>query len=317
MILSIIIPLKIDGDRDHLSLLKQTLEEVKPFSSSIELIISIHDLLENKEKYQNLQTLSEVQFIYTNQKKERPFNLSLARNRGAQKAKGKFLFFKDIDLLSPKKFYKNLLKDIAINEFLSKETRFYTFPVLSLNQIDSEKIIDTRMSKDPLFWINVYHTKPDRLFDHYPVSSALLLHKKNFFAVGQYDEIFEGWGAEDHDLYIRLLLKDTAFKKSAFFFSFLRMRYENMIFNYGWRSQLKRYGEMCFQKNLFLFHIWHKTGYRRVRNSNNIDHMHKKIKQYKKEKIACVYDYPGQKRKSLIFILLKVFFNRLACMIRL
>lgn len=94
------------------------------------------------------------------------FNLSEARNHGAKIAKGDYLFFVDAD--------------ININT-------------------DLHSWFDTHMLEHS-YAVRLMENKNDGIHEQ----GTVLVSKENFFKVEGYDEMFSGYGGEDHDFYEKL-----------------------------------------------------------------------------------------------------------------
>jgi glycosyltransferase involved in cell wall biosynthesis len=94
------------------------------------------------------------------------FNVARARNLGAAAATGEWLYFVDADVLLKPGVMKAVRTTIAPGHF--------------------------------------YQPKPDGGPIGIQVYGTFLCRRADFAAIGGYDEVIEGWGREDKDLYLRL-----------------------------------------------------------------------------------------------------------------
>jgi len=92
------------------------------------------------------------------------FNLSAARNAGAQAGKAPWIFFLDADKLLDEKLVPSIRPELT-------EDSFYNFEPQSIDAT---------------------------------LTGSCICPRRDFEQIGGYDDMFQGWGREDIDLYIRL-----------------------------------------------------------------------------------------------------------------
>ena len=95
------------------------------------------------------------------------FNTSIARNAGAKAGLAPWIFFLDADML--------------------------------LDRLSIEELVLPELSEDCFFTFSIPENRPD-------ISGQCICPRKDFEHIGGYDEVFQGWGREDKDLYERFLL---------------------------------------------------------------------------------------------------------------
>lgn len=153
---------------------------------------------------------------------DRGFRLSASRNNGIIHSKGNYIIFMDQDILFDKYFIKNIKKSIKKNEILKMRAIYLdenrTNKVNSIikenkkinfNKIKKE-IISKRdwahlikryfqdTGKNILFRLG-FRKRASRI-----VGLGIGIWKEDLLKVNGFDEKYEGWGYEDHDLGNRL-----------------------------------------------------------------------------------------------------------------
>ena len=100
----------------------------------------------------------------------------------------------DTDLIKPPTYLENCLKLLTKDNFVQNYARY-------VNTGFTQKIFDEKLSYEQIvYWDERFPT----CFNRADAPSQICLYKKDFLAIGGYDERFFGWGPEDSDCFRRL-----------------------------------------------------------------------------------------------------------------
>lgn len=153
---------------------------------------------------------------------DRGFRVSASRNNGIINAKGDYIIFVDQDILFDKYFIKNIKQSIKKNEilkmraiYLDKDRTNEINSIIKKNkELDFNKIKKEIIKKEEIIHLikrYIQDTCKNFLFKlgfrkraSRVVSLGMGVWKEDLLKVNGFDEKYEGWGCEDHDLGNRL-----------------------------------------------------------------------------------------------------------------
>ncbi len=250
----IIIPVRYRKEYDICERLAWKLDCKIPKNFSISVI----DYGSKKEHANEIrECCGRLEFNYTCAGKSNSlWNASKARNIGILKSKSDYLIFEDLDLRHSSNFYERINSEIEVL-LESKEWPFLVIPVTYLSEEGSSLFREEFDYKKESFLVNEsYKGSSDFVEFHAAASSFLVCKRSTSILVGGYDQAFEGWGFEDSDFWLRLLI-NTDFEKPRDFF-FLDTRNYSLQVNWlGWRSLFRIFADLMANRGLRSFHIWH------------------------------------------------------------
>ena len=119
------------------------------------------------------------------------YNRSLSFNYGVEQARGKYLVLHDNDLLVPACYTDEHLKYFDQGYELVNLKRF----IFGLNQADSHRICTNRKLQNSYI--------PDYVMQNAKGGGSLVISRQAYERIGGFDNRFEGWGAEDNELWQR------------------------------------------------------------------------------------------------------------------
>lgn len=134
-----------------------------------------------KKQYENDFPNTE---IIVSEDKIKPFNKSIAINKGVERSNGDIIMIADADTIVPKNY---LLNSIQILDGFIFPFKFYHF----LNEEETNKFLQTSKASDSNAWI----IKND--FGVRNTGGVQIVTRELFEKLGKYDERFTGWGWED------------------------------------------------------------------------------------------------------------------------
>lgn len=268
IVLSVIIPIKIS---DFNIFLYSRLERfIKYFDRSpkIEYIIvdstKIHEYAKSIEK--KIKNIDNAIYIHVDI--EEPYSAAKARNRGAYVANGKYLIFYDIDLISKKNYFLEVLTDVEnLSEIDSKA--FTIYPCLYLTESYTSYIEENfNIESSYELFPELSTAKKECLSGLkakvlYPAinTSTILVNRIHFIDIGGYDEEFSGHGYEDFFLihvlsyYYPLSLKDTSY--------FIDDKTDYPGLYRGFRQYFSYYALENLFANKFTAHLYHERSRQR------------------------------------------------------
>ncbi|EPE5965725.1 MULTISPECIES: capsular polysaccharide export protein, LipB/KpsS family [Enterobacteriaceae] len=234
------------------------------------------------------QTCESLGFKYIYQCGKSPlWNASVARNIGLNNSNSDYVIFEDVDLLHSKDFYYRINEEIY-NSILTDGWPFLVVPVVYLSELGSEYIINGMDSIKYSKMIGEVFKPESEMVEHYAAASSLLVcNRKKAILIGGYDESFEGWGFEDSDFWVRLLMTAQIDRPKDFFRLDTR-NYSQQVNWRGWRSLFRIFADITANKGIYSFHIWHPIAEHRssaIRERNHKIFLQNCI-EYKKDNYA-------------------------------
>jgi|AGTN01.1.fsa_nt_gi Predicted glycosyltransferase involved in capsule biosynthesis len=224
---------------------------------------------------------------------DRVFRISSARNIGAQHATGDFLLFLDIDLLSYDGFYHQIIREIKNMQQYEGENHasFIMTPVIYLSATGTQHFLqmDPEIRK-PYFW-DALIDKRDLVERYSTGTSAVVVSRYAFCALGGYPEEFSGWGGEDIAFNIRLIRRWKKYPSPEDFPVDLG-NMETINIYHGWKAMYRLHGDRFFKRGLCLFHAWHPV---------NNDSTYKELWKFNQEKMDQVIDDSHQPWNGKVF----------------
>ncbi len=182
-------------------------------------------------------------------------NLSKSRNIALLESKAEYVIFEDVDLFYSIDFYERILKMIEVY-LETKKLDFLTVPVLYLSEEKSsyyyEEISNNsneyELISNVIFGTNIQH--------YAPVSSVLVINRKYAINIGGFFEEYKGWGFEDSDFVLRLLLH-TDVDKPRTFYKLDTISYDKQFKWQGWRALFYLFGNLMERHGIYMYHYWH------------------------------------------------------------
>lgn len=224
---------------------------------SVERIVVDSSKLENERRAcRELCKRFSVQYV-EDRKQNQAYSLGLARNIGAQFARGKLLAFRDVDLEIAPDFYARLLtltETLGIGFF----KQFYIpIPCIYLTEYGSEEYRKTADdSRVP--WAITKWLEGDEQSIHLlaPCSSFIVVDRLHYLSIGGHDQSFIGHGYEDFELHHRLLSELNLFPRPENYYSDTGS-WMNSAYC-GFRAMFSLLGRYPLYSNLLSVHLWHE-----------------------------------------------------------
>ena len=199
----------------------------------------------------------ELRYIKTNSSSDDPFNLAKARNFAAQQANGTLLIFLDIDLITLPGFYSQVINEAALLDMKHHVSKFLMCPVIYLTYkgYDTFKTIPEKQKGS--FCINAMLNDDKDLVDKFSSgTSAIIVSRHYYMAMGGQNESFDGWGYEDYEFTTRLMQNNPQFIEPD--------NWSSMAGNFmsidkysGWKAAYRLHGDWLAAKGIYLIHAPH------------------------------------------------------------
>lgn len=185
-----------------------------------------------------------------------PFSRARARNAAAMVASSDYLMLFDVDLMPYDGFFRDVLREIDVQELDTNPRRFVMFPAAYLTETGSREFL----ASDPA-------TRRQRFLHAALIGSAavervstgtsvIVVRREHYLACGGMSEDFQGWGFEDHELICRLMFLAGDFPEPQD--PLLSYGNFSTITEYrGWRALYRLYGDLTYRKGMVVFHRWH------------------------------------------------------------
>ncbi|RVJ03376.1 glycosyltransferase [Sinorhizobium medicae] len=194
---------------------------------------------------------------------EEPFSLSRARNAGIFAAATEWICFEDADLVYRSDFYQRLVRELEVLD--ETPFNFLTVPAVYLSAEQSARVFDNgtdaeyeralarALLEDPR------GNPSNSSLQHYaPASSVIALRRKTALYAGAFDETFVGWGGEDRDFVLRLLIVNNRIQKPADFYETKPWNLNDTPDFSGWRALYRLHGDYLAKKGMYALHLFHE-----------------------------------------------------------
>ena len=180
-----------------------------------------------------------------------PFAPGIARNLGAQAARGEFLLFYDVDLVSDEDFIPAIERWMA---GATDPTSFLMIPCLYATKAASKILAGGPIDLAP--YVASYLSGENHLIDNIAVStSTVVVRRAHFLRLGGNRPEYQGHGCEDFDLLHRLASYSPLGAKPADYYLDERNRFPA---DYrGFRAYLARYSLPLLFDGPLTAHLWH------------------------------------------------------------
>ena len=218
------------------------------------------------------------------------FNIGHARDLGVQWAKDDVVIFNDIDFYANTDMYARIYQEVLSRDMYHNAYDFFCVPVFFLTEDGSQEIMSYNMMSEVIF-NNKVHKKISELhanFVDFPAygSSAIVVNKNHYLAIGGHSREFYGHGAEDYDLLHRLASYHQRGPRTSSYYENTR---SNKIDKYkGFRAFFALYGIDVFNRGMYFQHLWHPkrkaAGYQQTqRNFALLDNLMRRFDKNKEQ----------------------------------
>lgn len=216
------------------------------------------------------------------------FNIGHARDLGVQWAKDDVVIFNDIDFYANKNMYERIYTEILSRDMSNNAYDFFCVPVFFLTESGTnETILDNAM--DESIYNNKTHRKISESradFVDFPAygSSAIVVNKNHYLAIGGHSREFYGHGAEDYDILHRLATYYSRGPRTSHYYE--NTRSNNILCYKGFRAYFALYGIDVFNRGIYFQHLWHPkrkaSGYQQTQR--NFSLLSSLMKRFDKDK---------------------------------
>lgn len=217
------------------------------------------------------------------------FSIGQARDLGVQYAKNKVVIFNDIDFYGNTQMYNNIYDEVCSRRMDLNIYDFFCVPVFFLTEEGSNYTISLSGDAKDTVANNIIHRKiyeSDKDFVDFPAygSSAIVVNKHHYLAIGGHSQEFYGHGAEDYDVLHRLSAYYAKGPRTAEYY--LNTKSNDIKEYRGYRAYFSLYGIDVFNKGIFFQHLWHPKrsipGYHQTqRNFSLLEGMMKRFDLYR------------------------------------
>lgn len=218
------------------------------------------------------------------------FSIGHARDLGVQYAEDNVVLFNDIDFFGNKDMYERIHAEVLARDMVNSIYDFFCVPVFFLTENGTEDTLSSshysECSENSYIHRKIYESHKD--FVEFPAygSSAMVVNKHHYLAIGGHSREFYGHGAEDYDVLHRLSSYYSKGPRTADYYNNTK---SNRIDNYhGFRAYFALYGIDVFNRGIFFQHLWHPMrsipGYHQTqRNFSLLENLMKKFDQDKEQ----------------------------------
>lgn len=183
-----------------------------------------------------------------------PFSIGRLRDAGAARAADGLLLFHDVDFAAPRAAYRRLAAQVVASGLDAEAAVVRCVPVFFLTRLGTAVYRAAPVRS----WRALAERGAGRrraLVDRLVLgSSAILVQRRQLFAVGGHDEGFVGHGAEDFDLLHRLSAYDPRGPRPSRYHVDFGSRSQ---VDDGFRAYFARYGQPLLDSGVALVHQWH------------------------------------------------------------
>ena len=258
MLLSVIIPFrKRANDPDCIRRLECAIE---CFADVPEVEIVVYDTGTVPLTEYGLSVLNKANLSYYQKPERGVFAPGRVRNHAINKARGRFVFLFDADLLISYSVIEALLKHIRVLEKEGPQA-FRMFPCLYLSKSYSQVFAESFKCRElqRQLYLDTLDSylggELSRIDGIALASSCLLMQREWFLALGGFRDCFAGHGCEDFDLIHRLSAFYPLGKRPQDYAIDEKSRFPGDY--QGFRSYYSRYAFSFLLDKQFLLHQWH------------------------------------------------------------
>lgn len=253
-ILTVIITLRASSHYDMVSRLRYRLLDARRPECVSFLVVD--DASPDAEAARLKATSEELGFAYHRlDSKKSSFCAATARNYGAAVATSRFILHEDIDLFPYPGFYQDILDEIRIQGLEDDASKFLTIPALYLTDGASKAMLSGERSKNEA--LHDLLIKGPSVATYLPASSAIVVDRFNYLAIGGYNERFNGWGLEDLEYAYRLTRRSNTFISPSDHRVLVEGGFSMTSRYTGWRAQFRLHGDLLARKGIVIFHAHH------------------------------------------------------------
>lgn len=199
--------------------------------------------------------LNKFNYLYINSREDN-FSLARSRNVGAMYAKTNYIAYEDIDLCPYDGYYNDLLQEIE-NHLNDSDDDFISIPVIYLTDRYSQEYLKNPINKRKEFIQRLYQGDNNWYLFIMPASSVIIINRYYYLTIGGQNEKFNGWGLEDLEFAYRITRLSKKFHSPTNYKKLITSPFSRQFDYNGWRVQYRLHGELCYRKNIILFHIYH------------------------------------------------------------
>lgn len=220
---------------------------------------------------------------------DRIFSIGHARDIGVQNSEDDVVIFNDIDFYANSSMYHKIYNEVLSRDMVNNRYEFFCVPVFFLTENGTRELHEKKHLDDAIF-NSQFHRKITELhndFVEFPAygSSAIVVNKYHYLAIGGHCREFYGHGAEDYDVLHRL---SSYYVKGPRTVNYYENTKSNDIMNYkGFRAYFSLYGIDVFSRAIYFQHLWHPKriipGYQQTQR--NFSLLDKLMKDFDRDRI--------------------------------
>lgn len=194
---------------------------------------------------------------------ETSFSLSRARNAGILASSSEWICFEDADLAYPSDFYQRMIRELALLD--ETPFNFFTVPAIYLSSQQTQRVFSNGVDAEydravsAALLESPRGSESNKAIQHYaPASSVIALRRKTALYAGGFDESFAGWGGEDRDFVLRLLMVNNRIEKPVDFYETKPWNLNDTSDYSGWRALYRLHGDYLARKGMYALHLYHE-----------------------------------------------------------
>jgi predicted glycosyltransferase involved in capsule biosynthesis len=249
--LSVILPIRAEASTSYLvDRLGPCLERFAPFEGVECVVVNSASAPPLAARIRSLCARPRVTFV-EDPAPLSPFAPGVARNLGAQAARGDHLLFYDVDLVNNADFIPALEKWCAVPR---DPCAFLMVPCLYVSKVGTEKLGRGPIDLAP--YLASYFAGENHLVENIAIStSTVVVTRSHFLRLGGNRSVYQGHGCEDFDLLHRLASYWPEGARPDDYYVDERTRFP---INYkGFRAYLARYSLPHLFGGPYTAHLWH------------------------------------------------------------
>ncbi len=189
-----------------------------------------------------------------------PFSIGRARNAGVQHAHAAVAMFNDIDFHAPRETYARIVEEVLAREIASRPFRFFCVPVAFLSRRRSAPVEAAALDGGiaPGMLAPLLAAGALALADGTRItlgSSAMVVNRWHYLALGGHRREFVGHGAEDFELLHRLASYLGRHPRPGDYYRDTGSRPTGR--RIGFRAHFADHGADLLAGGVLLAHLWH------------------------------------------------------------